>query len=272
MFGQSDARPASTPMVHGAQLLPPNPEVPLDEGERDRLADLPYCSLVGSLMYIAAGTQPDIMFAVSKLARLLNCYREVHWQAAICIVRYLKGTRKMTLRLGASTTTLALVGYSDSDYTNDPGPDGCKSIGGYCFSLGSSMVSWTSKKQCTVADSTCAAEYIAASEAGRELIWLRGLMSGLGYQPDRATPLLCDNTAATLLCADQAFHSRVKHLDIRYHWIRGCVESGDIIVTQIPSSDNIADILTKALPGPQFVKMRSCLGLQEVDETIASLN
>jgi len=107
------------------------------------------------------------------------------------------------------------------------------------------MVSWTSKKQCTVADSTCAVECIAASEAGCKLIWLRGLMSGLGYQPDQVTLLLCNNTATTLLCADQAFHSQVKHLDIWYHWIQGCVKSGDIIVAQIPSSDNIADILTK---------------------------
>jgi hypothetical protein len=142
----------------------------------------------------------------------------------------------MSLELGGSTPVLALIRYCDSDYANDPGAEGRRSVAGYCFSLGSGMVSWSSKKQKTIADSTCAAEYMAVSEAGRELVWLRTLLCKLGFGPTVATPLLCDNSAAVLLCADQAFHNRVKHLDVKYHWIWEHVENEEILVRQIPSS------------------------------------
>ena len=264
-YGQVDARTASTPIAHGTQLLKPDPTIQQDEAERERLAVLPYRSLVGSLMYVAAGSRPDIMFTVSKLSRFLDCYREAHWQAAVRVVRYLKGTRTMGLVLGGSSPSLSLIGYCDSDYANDPGAEGRRSVAGYCFLLGSGAVSWSSKKQKTIADSTCAAEYMAASEAGRELVWMRTLLRELGFGPTHATPLLCDNSAAVLLCGDQAFHNRVKHIDVRYHWIRERVESEELVVGRIPSSGNLADVLTKALPGPHFVSMRGYLGVHQRD-------
>jgi hypothetical protein len=117
-------------------------------------------------MYVASGSRPDIMFAISKLSRFLDCYREIHWQAAIRVVRYLKEMQDLALHLGGSTITPTLMGYSDSDYANNSGADGRKSISGHCFTLGSGVISWSSKKQKTIADSTCAAEYMAASDAG----------------------------------------------------------------------------------------------------------
>ena len=264
-YGQVDAKTASTPIAHGSQLLKPDPTIQQDETERERLATLPYRSLVGSLMYVASGSRPDIMFAVSKLSRFLDCYREAHWQAAVRIIRYLKGTREMGLVLGGSSPSPSLIGYCDSDYANDPGAEGRRSVAGYCFSLGSGVVSWSSKKQKTIADSTCAAEYMAASEAGRELVWMRTLLRELGFEPPHATPLLCDNSAAVLLCGDQAFHNRVKHIDVKYHWIREHVESEELVVGCIPSSGNLADVLTKALPGPHFISMQGCLGVYQRD-------
>ena len=118
-------------------------------------------------------------------------------------------------------------------------------------------------KHNTIADSTCAAKYMTALEAGRELIWLRTVLQELGYTPTKATPLLCDNSAAVLLCAHQSFHNRAKHLDIRYHWIRERMENGEILVGQIATLDNIANTFTKALPGPRFLTMQSCLGVLE---------
>lgn len=214
-------------------------------------------------MYVASGTRPDIMFAVSKLSRFLSCYREAHWQAAIRVVRYLKGTCDLELQLGGSSSTLSLIGYCDSDYANDPGHDGQRSVAGYCFSLGSGVVSWSSMKQKTLADSTCAAKYMSASEAGRELVWLHTLLGELGFGSTLPPPLLCDNSAAVVLCGDQVFHNWVKHIDVKYHWIRECVDNGELIVGRIPSSGNIADILTKALPGPAFASLRGCLGLHQ---------
>ena len=263
VYGQKDANPANTPILHGAQLLTPDPQEELSAEEREQLAKLPYRSLVGSLMYVASGTRPDIMFAVSKLSRFLSCYREAHWQAAVRVVRYLKGTRDMELELGGVSTSLSLIGYCDSDYANDPRHEGRRSVAGHCFSLGSGMVSWSSKKQKTIADSTCAAEYMAASEAGRELVWLRTLLGELGFGSALPTPLLCDNSAAVVLCGDQAFHNRVKHLDVKYHWIRERVDNGELIVGRIPSSGNVADILTKALPGPLFTSLRGYLGVHQ---------
>ena len=158
-------------------------------------------------MYVASGTRPDIMFAVSKLSRFLSCYREVYWQVAIRVVCYLKGTWEMELQLGGSLPDLLLIGYCDSDYANDPGQEGRRSVAGYCFLLGSGAVSWSSKKQKTLADSTCAAEYMVASEASHELVWLRTLLCKLGFGSSVPTPLLCDNSAVVVLCRDQAFHN-----------------------------------------------------------------
>ena len=96
---------------------------------------------------------------------------------------------------------------------------------------------------------------------GWELVWMRTLLRELGFRSSLATPLLCDNSAAVLLCGDQAFHNRVKQLDVRYHWIREQVEVEELIVGQIVSSGNVMDILTKALPTPHFMSLRGCLGV-----------
>ena len=109
---------------------------------------------------------------------------------------------------------------------------------------------------------------MAASEAGRELVWMRTLLRELGFGSNLATPLLCDNSATVLLCGDQAFHNRVKHLDVRYHWIQERVEAEELIVGQIASSGNVADILTKALPAPCFMSLRGCLGVRQRETDI----
>ena len=113
-----------------------------------------------------------------------------------------------------------------------------------------------------MADSTCTAEYITASEAGHKLVWLCELLIGLGFPSPHTTPLLCDNTVAVLLCKDQAYHSRVKHIDVRYHWIQEQFETQKLAVMYIGSQDNNADIFTKALPGPAFQRLQGYLGLR----------
>ena len=266
-YGQGDVKPASTPMVHSALLKRPESNSTLEDDEWERLDRIPYRLLVGSLMYIASGTHPNIMFAISKLSWFLDCYREDHWLAAVRVIQYLKGTHELALHLSGPFSSFALLGYSDSDYANEPGSEGWRSVSGHCFTLGSGMVSWSLKKQNTIANSTCAAEYMAVSEAGRELVWLRTLLWELGYEPTKATPLLCNNSAAILLSADQSFHNCAKHLDVCYHWIRECVDRGELIVGQIATIDNIVDIFTKALPGPQFLNLWKCLGISDMVST-----
>jgi hypothetical protein len=258
-FGQSDMHPISTPMDHTVQLRRPPPDVSPSDTEATTLADLPYRSLVGSLMYVAVGTRPDISYAVSKLTQFLDCYRHSHWAAALRVVRYLKGTRNLCLVLGGDPD-ISLIGFSDSSYADCV--DTRRSCMGYCFSLGGAIFSWSSRKQKTVACSTTDAEYIAVSESCRESIWLRLFLRELGLSTSDPTTLLCDNNGAMALSNDPTHHSRSKHIDVRYHYIRERIDKGSIDVACIPSSDNLADTFTKALPRPAFECFRSFLGLR----------
>jgi hypothetical protein len=258
-FGQSEAHPISTPMDPGLKLRRPAPNsiTPL---EREKLSKIPYRSLVGCLIYLAVGTRFDISYAVQQLSQFLDCYTHAHWNAAIRVVRYLKGTRNLALTLGGETD-LRLIGYTDSDWANCL--DTRRSVGGFGFTLGSGLVSWNAKKQKTVASSSCEAEYTAAFEASKEAIWLRTLLTELKFiHPSTSTTILCDNKAAIFLSSDPAMHSRVKHIDIQYHFLRERVQSKELALAYINTKDNIADIFTKALtPGP-FARLRAFGGLR----------
>lgn len=248
-------------MECGARLRRP-PPVNVDSGSSmadvDALASTPYRQLVGCLMYVAIGTRPDIAYAVNKLSSFMDCYTSVHWHAALRVVRYLKGTRDLQLVLGGDCISLA--GYSDSDYANCL--DTRRSVMGYSYNLGLGAISWASRKQKTVSLSSCEAEYIAVSEAGKEGTWLRQLLSGLHIALPSATRLACDNNGAVSLAGDPAFHARVKHIDVRHHHIRQLVDSGTIHLHRVSSRDNVADILTKALPPTDFRRLRAALGLR----------
>jgi hypothetical protein len=132
---------------------------------------------------------------------------------------------------------------------------------GYCFSVSSGVVSWSSRRQATVAGSSTEAEYIAVSEASCEAVWLCSLLHKLELLPDGPTTLFCDNNGAIALSFDQAFHAHVKHVDVRYHFIREQVEAKQITVRRVPSAENVSDIFTKPLTRPLFEKHRAHLGL-----------
>jgi transposase InsO family protein len=258
-YGQSDARTVDTPMVTGLQLRRPDKSLPVPTDLIDWIDRTPYRRLVGSLMWLAVATRPDIAYTVGRLSSFVDCYRPEHWEAAIRVLRYLKGTRTHALTLGG-TGSLTLTGYSDSDYANCI--DTSRSIGGYCFALGSGMVSWSSKKQPTVADSSCYAEYIALHDAAHEIVFLRQLLKGLHLLPSDATLLFCDNDAASRLTEDHVWHSHTKHIRVKYHYTRELVLSGDAGIKRVGSKDNIADILTKPLARPDFQRLCHYLGVR----------
>lgn len=252
-FRLTDAHPTATPMEEGLKL---SRDVSLADLEAGR--NLPYRRLVGSLMYLAIGTRPDISFAVQQLSQFLSSYGPAHWEAAKRVVRYLKGTRDLKLHLGGSQTA-RLVGFTDASYASCP--DTRRSTSGYCFSLGSGLVSWSSRKQKTVSDSTSVAEYVAASEAAKESIWLRELLRSIGYPQQSPSPLLCDNSAAIVNSGDPFFHFKMKHVDVRYHLIREYVNSNQIHVSYVNTKDNVADTFTKALGPKPFERLRRFMGL-----------
>jgi hypothetical protein len=257
-FGLKDASPVSTPMETGLHLSR-RTHAPSTDAQRELMSRTPYRSLIGSLMYLAIGTRPDIAHAVQQLCRHLDCYGPIHWDAAKRVVRYLKGTRELKLVLGGDHPA-QLLGFTDSDFANCP--DTRRSVSGYCFTLGSGAITWSARQQKTVSLSTCEAEYVAASDAAKELIWLRTLLSEMDFAQPTATPLLCDNTGGIVLSEDASYHSKVKHIDIAVHSLRERVARNQIKLSYVKSLNNAADIFTKALPRKDFERLRLCLGLQ----------
>ena len=258
-YGQLDAHAVDTPMVAGLQLRRPDKSAPIPTDVAEWFERTPYRPLVGSLMYLAIATRPDIAYAVGRLSSFVDCYRPEHWEAAIRVLRYLKGTKDYALTLGGKNA-LILNGYSDSDYANCV--DTSRSVGGYCFTLGSGMISWSSRKQPTVADSSCYAEYIALHSAAHEVVFLRQLLEGLQFLPSSAAQLFCDNDAASRLSEDHVWHSHTKHIRVKYHYTRELVLSGDLAIQRVGSRDNTADILTKPLARADFQRLRHYLGVR----------
>ena len=125
------------------------------------------------------------------------------------------------------------------------------------------MISWSSRKQATVADSSCYAEYIALHNASHEVIFLRQLLEGLRFLPSGATRLFCDNDAASRLSEDHVWHPHTKHIRVKYHYTRELVLAGDVTVVRVGSKDNTADILTKPLARMEFQRLRHYLGVRE---------
>jgi hypothetical protein len=179
-FGMTDANPISTPM-EASIILSKLPSTPITTQEELKLKAILYRHLIGHLMYLAITTWPDISLTITKLSQFQDCYHFLHWLAPKHVLCYLAITCILKLRLGGHVAA-DLVSFSDASYTCCP--DTAHSIGAYCFSLGeSSIVSWCSWKQKTVAQSFYDAEYIAAFKVAHKAMWLTMLLTKLGLPP-----------------------------------------------------------------------------------------
>ena len=185
----TDCTPVHTPMDPGSgsrlRKYVPDPEKPTD------MSTIPYMSAVGALMYLAIGTRPDIMFSVAKLAQYNNNPGPQHWQAVKHILRYIQGTMELKLTYrsdGLNTMSSKLFkGYSDTDHAGDL--DTCQSTSGFLIKMGTRVVSWSAKKQTVVADSSTKAEYVSASSAGWEILWMCSLLQELGMKIEGGTSI-----------------------------------------------------------------------------------
>lgn len=254
-FELNDIHPVSTPMIAGLKLLK----------ETTATADAAfvkrYQSMVGCISYLTTVSRPDLAHSFSVLSQFNANPNEEHMRAVERVFAYLKRTRSLGLHFRPGTIHSSLKAYVDSDWA---GSDGSRSTTGWVIQISGAPISWSSKRQQTVALSSCEAEYMAASEAGKELIWLRGLLQDLnipelGFR--KGIKLFIDNQSALKLTKNPEFHPRTKHIELRYHWIREKVESGDIIPEWVSTKEQVADGFTKALARPAFEAFTETLGM-----------
>jgi hypothetical protein len=251
-FGMMDCKSMDTPMNADIRKVKVPDSNPVDPSL--------YRQLIGSLMYLV-NTQPDICFAVNTLSQFQVEPRQEHWIAAKHVLRYIRGTINYGLRYTASND-IQLHGFTDSDWAGSV--EDRKSTSGMSFSLGSAMISWSSRKQKSVALSTAEAEYMAACEACTEAVWLRKLISDLFDQTPESTTIYCDNQSCIRLSEHPVFHERSKHIEIKYYFIRDKVQEGEVKLEYIPTDEQTADILTKPLSRIKFAYFREKMGIAEI--------
>ena len=220
-----------------------------------------YRSIVGSLRYLVH-TRPDLTFAVGFVSRFMQDPTQEHLAAVKQILRYIGGSMGLGCRYERSSGEPRLVGYSDSDLGGDV--DSRKSTSGTLFFLGRSPVTWQSQKQKIVALSSCESEYVASATAACQGVWLSRLLAELSNGGVEQFALKVDNKSAIALAKNPVFHERSKHIELKYHFIRDCVEAKKIELEFVPTEHQLADMLTKPLGRVRLAELRSSIGMVEV--------
>ncbi|KAK1628923.1 hypothetical protein QYE76_003238 [Lolium multiflorum] len=257
-FRMDESKKGFLPMLPGKVLS--KTQGPATAEERERMSQIPYASAVGSIMYAMLCTRPDIAHAVSLTSRYQSDPGMEHWTAVKNILKYLKRTKDMFLCYGGDQE-LVVTSYTDASWNTDP--DDSKSQSGYVFILNGAAVSWASSKQCTVAKSSTESEYIAASEASSEAVWMKRFIVELGVVPSALDPFViyCDNMGAIANAQEPRSHKRLKHIKLRYHSIREYIEDGEVKICKVHTDLNVADPLTKALPRAKHDQHQNAMGV-----------
>ncbi|XP_055633480.1 uncharacterized protein LOC129773848 [Toxorhynchites rutilus septentrionalis] len=244
--------------------------IPLDTGYYrsrvdSRLLDSneDYHSLVGALLYVAINTRPDIAASVSILSRQVSRATETDWVELKRVVRYLVKTAEYKLKLlPTESEQLVLTGYCDADWSADPSDR--KSNSGYLFQLGKATICWASRKQTSVSLSSMEAEYMALSEACRELVWLRQILEEMGEHQRKPTVVLEDNRSCIDFVETDRKSRRSKHIDTRVHYTKDLVDKGVVTLQFCSSEEMTADILTKPLGAVKQQRFALAMGLGSV--------
>ncbi len=260
-FSMADAKPAPTPFPSGVQLS--DEQSPQTDQEREEMQKVPYRQAVGALIHLITCTRPDVAFHVGQLARYSANPGRAHWQALKHLLRYLAATKQLSIRYtrndpdGDKLTDLVLTGYVDASWGSET--DDRKSVTGYVMTLAGGPVAWMSKRQSITAQSTAEAEYVAASSATSEVLYLRKLLSELGMPQMSATTLFEDNQPCIQIANNPGTSARTKHIALRYHAVRERVANGEVKLVYVPTEDQVADLLTKSVGRVILQRLRPVL-------------
>lgn len=246
-FKMENCHPTSTPMDPTS----------IPETEKKLLPDeKPYRELIGCLMYGMLATRPDLSFAVNYFSRYQHEQTEARWRGLKRILRYIKGTLSFTLCYKSGGENMAC--YVDADYGSESDR---KSTSGFLLKVFGNTVSWTTRRQTSVALSSTEAEFIALATAASDLIWLNNLLADFEILCEVPPKIYEDNQSCIHLLSKWE-HKRLKHVDIKYNFVRDLHEKRLIIIEYLNTKDQVADILTKAIPVGQFIKLRGALGIR----------
>ncbi|XP_019252911.1 PREDICTED: uncharacterized protein LOC109231730 [Nicotiana attenuata] len=242
--------PVNTPLDHSIKL---------SSAMGESLSDPSiYRRIVGKLNFLCH-TRPDIAYSVQHLSQFLQAPQVPHMLATIHILRYLMKAPDLDIFLPKSTD-FSLLAYSDSHWATCAQTR--RSVTGYYITLGGCPISWKSKKQPTISLSSAEAEYRALRKVVAEISWLVRLLADLGLVISSPVPVFCDSQAALHIAKNPVFHERTKHIEVDCHYVRDSIQSGLITLHHISSSAQLADILTKSLPGTTHHHLLGKLGCQ----------
>ncbi|CAI7873684.1 unnamed protein product [Closterium sp. NIES-53] len=264
-FGQSEGHVA-TPFSSRFKCVKGPEEQSVGEEERRR-----FHSLVGSLMYAAVNTRPDVAFATGQLARVVQCPNEEQVAAGMRVAKYLGQAPTVGLQYSAAAQRrqkgadgvepgrLFLTAFSDASYASEP--EDMTSIGGFICCVGGGPTAWESKKQVDQALSSVESEYMALFRAVREIVWQRRLLAELGEEQQGPTPLYCDSQGAIALAKNPVLHGLTKHMRVKWHWTRSMVAAGEVELHYVKTMGQPADMMTKRLVEQQHWKCCTLAGM-----------
>ena len=270
----SDCNPTPTPEIPNSRLH--SGMCPQDDTEREYMRRIGYREAVGSLLYLATKTRPDIAHAVQQVAQFCADPGKSHWEAVRYIFRYLNGTRMYGIEFSgvsellhsyfgeAPTNIPTAAMFADSDWANDA--DKRKSVGGYAFIMNGGVIDYNCKKFTDTPLSSTEAEWYAACEAAKSGKWLRNMLHEIGFPMDSPTVIFEDNQGCISYGKRSVNQSSMKHIDLKYNFLRQEIQRGTFDLRRVPSSQNIADIFTKALAKPQFQELRKRLNIVPVPQ------
>ena len=245
-------RPYWEHVINCFSLVPLPAEIILDsnmspktDSEKKIMNEKPYRPILGSVMWGQLATHPNLSFSVSLLAHFQSNPGLDHWNALMHVMGYVKNTLNYGLTYSRDAD-LSPMAFVDADY------GGCKdtrqSTSGYVFLMAGGVVTWSSKCQATVALSTVEAEYVAMSQCAQQMAWTHSWLSEVSVEYSLPRLIKGNNHGAIALMKNTKEHGKVKHIDICHHYIRELLQSGDILIEQVPSAENLADLFTKPLP------------------------